>query len=235
MITKNKKTILIADSSMLGRSRLENIFTDGGHRVIIAEDAMELVKQIKKKQNIHLLLMDMHLHKTDGLRVLEWMNKNLSRNFPTLCMAPMNEMEKLLWKVKDLGAAGIISKNMTGEIILETINTVLFSHAKKSRTKKRKFATIPAKFNLGTYDIKANILNISPGGLFLHTDMNLLTGSKVKVDFTLPNEERTSISATGTVKWATPRDKKESLFSGVGIEFLETKGPEQLKLSAFFA
>ncbi len=228
MITKNKKTILIADSSMLGRSRLVSICEDGGHRVITADNGRELAGHIKNKQSIDLLLMDMHLDKVDGLRMLEWINLNLSRSFPILCVASMNEHDSLLWKVRDLGAVGLISKNMPGEVILENINAALFSHTQKTRHKKRKFTTIPATFNLGMRDHGASILNISPGGLFLHTNMNLLTGSKVKVDFTLPDKERTHIQATGTIKWATPRNKKESAFSGVGIMFnsgSESPGP----------
>lgn len=235
MITKNTKTVMIADSNLLSKKRLQEIMEDGGHRIITADNGEDMVRIIRNKQKIDLLLMDMHLDKVDGLRMLEWMNLNINIKFPIVCMAPLVEIDSIFWKVKDLGAKEIISKNLTPELILESVNSILFSHSQKSRNNKRKFATIPAKFNLGMTDHEANILNISPKGMFLHTDMTLLTGSRVKVDFTLPNKDKTHITTTGTVKWITPKTKRQSLFSGVGIECQYPREINKRQLETFFA
>ena len=233
MITKNAKTIMLAESSPLATLRIKETLESAGHRVLLTDSAEDMVKKLRIHQSIDLLLMDLHLNKANGIRLLEWMNLNISRQYPIICMTSQSEADQVNWKIKELGAEKAISKNLPPEALKDEINDVLFSYFKKSRFTKRRLTAIPAKFNLGAAIHDGNILNISDGGLFLRTTLNMMTGSKLKIDFTLPNKERTPVTTTGTVKWVTPKTQKESTFTGVGIAFAE--GTDNSLLKSFVA
>jgi uncharacterized protein (TIGR02266 family) len=63
--------------------------------------------------------------------------------------------------------------------------------------------------------------NLSIGGIFIQTDEPLTEGTRFRLEFTLPGDER-AISAVGVVCWvAAPEQVRGNRVPGMGISFAE--------------
>ena len=73
--------------------------------------------------------------------------------------------------------------------------------------------------------------DINEGGLFIETDSPLELGSRVGLQFTLPESAET-FHATGTVMWVRPRvDESTGEPIGMGVEFDELDAEERSKIN----
>jgi len=128
MTTKESKKILIADDSVFFRTKLSDILTEAGHTVKFAENGTEAINEVKANAGqIDLLVLDLQMPEVDGFGVLEWMQESGDRGkFPVLAMTDAYEATLVLNKLKDLGASGFLSKDMSSEQIIFRVNQFLF-------------------------------------------------------------------------------------------------------------
>ncbi|MBI5599289.1 MAG: response regulator [Deltaproteobacteria bacterium] len=220
MITNNSRTILLADDSVFFRTKLSAILSEAGHRVRFASDGRDVIREIQiDPRGVDLLILDLQMPNIDGFGVLEWMNDNGCRDaFPVLMITGVYEPSSVVEKLKKLGARGLMSKAFSPEQVMYRVNTLLFPEKRIDRKEDRVPVSMPVDFTVGDETYTGFLLNVSVGGLFLHTKFELLPGAMMKLKFSLPGNNRV-INAMGTVRWSTPSSAAQSLFGGAGVMF----------------
>ena len=82
--------------------------------------------------------------------------------------------------------------------------------------------------------IKLPSTNISPGGLFLESDLLYEVGEQIWLSFTLPGVSM-SLRTRGKIVWVHkyPDDGNPKDQAGMGVEFLDLSDAEQAALGAY--
>lgn len=117
-----EEKILIIDDSTELRSLLESVLPYGGYRAISAttgQDGLDLAEELKPD----LILLDLELPDTTGLKVLEALNKQ-DRSIPTIMMTGYGS-EGVAADALRLGALGYLVKPFTTEEVLSSIERAL--------------------------------------------------------------------------------------------------------------
>lgn len=236
MITKNPKNILIADDSVFFRTKLSDILTEAGHRVLFAKDGREVMKEIATRADfIDLLILDLQMPDLDGFAVLEWMKENGRHGaFPVLAVTGVYEPGDVTTRLRELGGSGLMTKDATPEQIIFRINRILFRDKaeEKRGAQERVPVSIPVDFTVGDRTKTGYLLNISEGGVFLHTKEELMTGTSVQLRFSLPGSEDI-LDIKGIVRWTTAEVAKKTLFGGSGIMFSTISEVDQRAIRVF--
>ena len=80
--------------------------------------------------------------------------------------------------------------------------------------------------------IKAYLLNISGGGIFIKIDEALLLDTIVHLRFKLPRDSRL-IEAKGKIVWCNPKGGRGYFPKGIGIKFTKLDTNDADKIKAF--
>ena len=222
MITDESKKILLADDSIFFRTKLSAILLEAGHRVRFASDGRDVIMEVQiDPKGLDLLVLDLQMPNIDGFGVLEWLNEKGYRDkLPVLVITGVYEPGEVIERLRQLGAKGLMSKGFTPEQVLHRVNMLLFPEKRTDRQKDRVPVSMPVDFTVGERTSTGFLLNISVGGLFLHTRQELLNGAALKMKFSLPGSEKI-INAKGAVRWTTASGATTSLFGGAGVMFTE--------------
>ncbi len=234
MITRECKTILLADDSIFFRTKLSTILTEAGHRVKFARDGKEVIEEISiDPSGIDLLILDLQMPEIDGFGVLKWMReKGHLGKFPVLAITGVYESSEVLEKVRSAGADGLMTKGFSPEQVLYRVHQLLFPENTAQRATDRVPLSVPADFTVGERTFTGFLLNISPNGLFLHTLEELLPGTVVHLKFSLPDNPKV-IELQGVVRWTTHSNPKKHLFGGAGIMFTHVSEEDQKLIKEF--
>lgn len=226
MITKDSKKVLIADDSVFFRTKLSDILVEAGHKVRFAKDGREVINELKiDGGSLDLLILDLQMPDIDGFGVLKWMSENgFKGKFPVLAITGVYEVAQVVDRIKELGASGLMTKGFTPEQIIFRINRILFPEkTAHGNPRDRVPISIPVDFTIGELTRTGFLLNISDSGTFLHTKTEILTGTMVRLKFSLPGIEKI-FEIKAIVKWSTAEVAKKTLFGGYGLMF--TSVPE---------
>lgn len=226
MITKDSKRVLIADDSVFFRTKLSDILVEAGHKVRFAKDGREVINELKiDGGSLDLLILDLQMPDIDGFGVLKWMSENgFKGKFPVLAITGVYEVAQVVDRIKELGASGLMTKGFTPEQIIFRINRILFPEkTAHGNPRDRVPISIPVDFTIGELTRTGFLLNISDSGTFLHTKTEILTGTMVRLKFSLPGIEKI-FEIKAIVKWSTAEVAKKTLFGGYGLMF--TSVPE---------
>lgn len=236
MITRDSKNILIADDSLFFRTKLSDILVEAGHKVRFARDGREVINEVKiDASGIDLLILDLQMPEVDGFGVLQWMEENGYRNrFPVLAITGVYEVGQVLERIKSLGAAGLMTKGFTPEQIIFRINRILFPEKAATGTSPRDRVpvSLPVDFVHGDVTRTGFLLNISETGTFLHTKVDMLTGSMLYLKFSIPGTSRVT-EVKGMIKWSTSEVASKTLFGGYGVMFTSISPEDQRALKEF--
>lgn len=234
MITKDAKTIIIADDSEFFRIKLSDVLTEAGHRVRIVKDGAELIKEIRiNSTGIDMIFLDLQMPNIDGFGVLEWINDNgLRGKFHILAITGVYDITEVAGRLKELGAEGLITKAFIPEEVVFRVNRILFPHKVAQRGEPRIPVSLPVDFSVGEVSSTGYLLNISESGLFLHARKTLFPGTNLHIRFTLPGSDRL-LSIKGVVKWCTQMSGEKSLFGGAGIQFIHPAPDDQKIIREF--
>ncbi|MBI3753934.1 MAG: response regulator [Deltaproteobacteria bacterium] len=234
MITRDAKTILVADDSEFFRVKLSDVLTEAGHKVRIVKDGKELIKEIRINPNgIDMILLDLQMPNMDGFGALEWINNNSLRGkFHILAITGVYETTTVIDKLKELGAEGLMTKAFTPEEIVFRVNKILFPHKGAPRGDPRVPISLPVDFSVGEASSTGYLLNVSASGLFLHTKKTLFPGTNIHMRFTLPGSNRL-LNVKGVVKWCTQMSGEKSLFGGAGVQFFHLSPEDQQLIREF--
>lgn len=234
MITTNSKNILLADDSVFFRTELSAILVEAGHHVIFAKDGSEVIKEIEAHPDgIDLLVLDLQMPKVDGFGVLDWMNQNghVSK-FPVLIVTGVYEAGEVLDRLRDLGASGLMTKGFSPEQVIFRVNTLLFPLDDDNRGEKRTPVSLPVDFMVGEASHTGFLLNLSAGGLFLHSREEFLPGTHIRLRFSLPETEGL-IEIKGIIRWCTPQIASKDLFGGGGVLFTSIDLGDRILIERF--
>ncbi|MDP2688675.1 MAG: response regulator [Deltaproteobacteria bacterium] len=221
MITKDSKSILVADDSIFFRTKLSDILVEAGHKVRFARNGREVLDEIKiDSTGLDLLILDLQMPDIDGFEVLKWMGENgYTGKFPVLVITGAYEPVNVMEKLRSYGASGLMTKGYTPEQIVFRVNRVLFpDKAVSGKPRERVPVSIAVDFTVGEARQTGYLLNISETGAFLHTKTDLPTGAMIRLKFSLPGFEKV-IDVKGLAKWSTSEVASRTLFGGYGIMF----------------
>lgn len=235
MITKDSKNILLADDSLFFRTKLSDVLNEAGHNVMFAKDGSEAIKEIKRDpEGIDILILDMQMPNVDGLGVLKWIKDNgYGGKFPVLVITGAYEPTQVIETLKNIGAAGFMTKDLAPEQIVFRVNRLLFKDkAATGPPRKRVPASIPVDFKSGDSAFTGTILTISEGGVFLFTDVKFHMGTMLQMRFSLPGTEKI-LNVKGTVKWSPEEIEGKRILGGYGIMFTSLSQDDQNILKEF--
>ncbi len=101
---------------------------------------------------------------------------------------------------------------------------------------KRGSQRVPVRLEVNFQSIDSFLseyaMNISRGGLFVSTRKPLDVGTKLTLQFTIP-DAAVPIKINGEVAWVTTYDKASQLIPGMGIKFRELSDGDRKKLEEF--
>ncbi|TAN61022.1 PilZ domain-containing protein, partial [bacterium] len=113
------------------------------------------------------------------------------------------------------------------------VNKVLFSDkALHGAPRQRVPVSLTADFFVGANKYQGTILNLSESGVFLHTPVELLTGTMLNIKFSLPGNTA-AIEVKGLVRWTTGENAVKTFFGGSGIMFTVIAPQSQEALRKF--
>lgn len=237
MITRDSRTVLIADDSVFFRSKLSDILVEAGHRVRLVKDGRELIEELKiDAAGIDLLMLDLQMPDMDGFGVLDWIDRNgLKGKFPVLVITGVYEPGDVMERLKGLGADGLMTKGLTPEQIIFRVNRLLFpDKASAGKPRLRVPVSIPADFSVGEAVRTGYLLNLSETGAFLNTRAELLAGAVLRLRFSVPGSPGV-IEARATVKWSTSDVSSKTLFGGYGVMFISISDEDLAFLKEFIS
>jgi CheY-like chemotaxis protein len=236
MITRDAKNILVADDSVFFRTKLSDILVEAGHKVRFAKDGRDVINEVRiNSSGIDLMILDLQLPDIDGFSVLKWMNENgVIGKFPVLAITGVYEPGAVMERLKNLGATGLVTKGFTPEQIIFRINRMLFPDKASAGTNPRIRVpvSLPVDFTIGDATRTGFILNLSVGGAFLHTRAELLTGSMLRLRFSIPGVNMV-FDIKAIVRWATDEVTSKTLFGGYGLMYTSITPKEQEALESF--
>ena len=114
---------------------------------------------------------------------------------------------------------------------MEQANKTTAGFAEK-RAHPRAAITIEIEFKEEMDFIKAYLLNISGGGIFIKIDEALLLDTVVHLRFKLPRDSQL-IEAEGKIVWCNPKGGRGYFPKGIGIKFTKLDTNDADKIKAF--
>jgi len=232
MITQDPRNILVADDSLFFRIKLSDVLIEAGHKVRLVKDGKEAIEEIKANpDDIDLLILDLQMPHVDGFGILRWLKENgLEEKFPVLAVTGVYESAGTIRDLRELGAKGFMSKSISPEEIVTRVNVLLFvSKANAGVKRKRINVFMPVDFSVGDITNTGMALNLSEGGFFFHSDVEIPTGAILTLTFSLPGSTEI-IHAKGAVRWTPEESKKKSIFYGYGLMFVMLNAPDCLMI-----
>lgn len=125
ILTGMGKSILLVDDSVTVRRHLAGILTGAGHSVVEVESGAKALEQVKSSK-FDLVLLDLNLPQLSGFEVLRIIKAGGSiPNVPVLCITGVHREVEDVQKLRQLGAAGYISKECSPEDLLFRVSDVL--------------------------------------------------------------------------------------------------------------
>ena len=121
MITTDP-SLLISDDDLSFRETLESVFAPRGFRILLAGDGEEAL-QIICTQEVHLVLVDMHMPRLTGLETIR-RAKQLKALMPCILMSAHLD-DLLIEQARELHAFSVLSKPVTFRQLLGAVGQAL--------------------------------------------------------------------------------------------------------------
>lgn len=121
----NQKTILVVEDDAGMRESMQEVFTERGYRVLVAEDGEGALKKISSEE-VDLVLLDIILPKKDGFEVLKEMKQGeKTKSIPVILTTNLSD-PKDIQKALDLGATTyLIKSNYSLAEIISKVEDIL--------------------------------------------------------------------------------------------------------------
>lgn len=103
-------SILITDDDLAFRETLQTVFEPQGFRTLTAGDGEEAV-EIVRKQEVHLVLLDMHMPKLTGVETIRQL-KQLKALLPCILMSACLD-ERIVEQARIVHAFSVLAKPMS--------------------------------------------------------------------------------------------------------------------------
>ena len=224
------KILLVDDVSMFLELQKTFLKFSSVH-VLTAKDGVEALGMVKKERP-SLVFMDLHMPIMDGAECCARIKADAEfKSLPVVMITSEGKGEdrQLCYKA---GCDDFLTKPLDRTLFLETARKYLPAI---DRRDSRIPCRAKVKFRAFGITLSAEILDISPNGIFIAADYEVSLGTILEVVFYLPDESGSLIQAKGKVAWLNSRKgrKKSKLPVGFGIEFTAMTGESKELLRQF--
>ncbi len=120
--------ILVVDDEMGIRELLNEILTDEGHTVYVAENAIQ-ARTIREQMRPDLVLLDIWMPDTDGITLLKEWSKTGQLTMPVVMMSGHATIDTAVEATR-IGALNFLEKPIALQKLLKTVNKALESSPK---------------------------------------------------------------------------------------------------------
>lgn len=100
--------VLICEDDSLTLQALEHSIKVEGYETLTARDGLE-AKKLLEKEEIDLLVTDLHMPNIDGLELISYIRNSLKSTFPVIMLTRVGS-EDIVLKAFELGADDYITK-----------------------------------------------------------------------------------------------------------------------------
>ena len=111
-------SLLITDDDLEFRQTLQGVFEPQGFRTFLAGDGEEAL-QIVRRQDVHVVLLDMHMPKLTGLETLRLL-KEFRAMLPCILISAHLD-ERIVEQARHAHAYSVLSKTVTMRQITSTV------------------------------------------------------------------------------------------------------------------
>lgn len=107
---KHNKNILVVDDSGTNLFLLQRLLEDEGYQVIALDNAREALDYLRRKNDIHLILLDIMMPGIDGFEFMEKLSAESSlKEIPVVMVTAKNDRASQK-KALSMGAVGYMTK-----------------------------------------------------------------------------------------------------------------------------
>ena len=117
------KKILIVEDDLITQMYLENLLNNKNIDILLANDGEQALEQVKKNDNIAIVLLDLDMPKMNGLETISKIIK-INPKVKIVIETVHSKREKMEHCMK-LGASAYLTKPLENDELLETINSVI--------------------------------------------------------------------------------------------------------------
>lgn len=119
------KRILVVDDSESIREVVSFTLEDAGYEVLVANDGDDALKYIKDKEDINLIITDLHMPVMNGIELIKHVRDTEKyKRIPILFLTTESQVSKKL-EAKQAGATGWIIKPFIKEKLLAALKRVM--------------------------------------------------------------------------------------------------------------
>lgn len=115
-------TILVADDHLAERILLKSVLSRAGHDTLLAEDGLDALEQLSRRDDIDMLLSDLDMPQLDGLGLLE---KLQGRSRPIKVVITAYAKPENRERLDALGVAEVLQKPVPAQTLLELVSRLL--------------------------------------------------------------------------------------------------------------
>jgi len=223
------KILLVDDVSMFLELQKTFLKFSSVH-VLTAQDGVEALGMVKKERP-SLVFMDLHMPIMDGAECCARIKADAEfKSLPVVMITSEGKGEdrQLCYKA---GCDDFLTKPLDRTLFLETARKYLPAI---DRRDSRIPCRAKVKFRAFGITLSAEILDLSPNGIFIAADYEVALGTILEVVFQLP-ENGALIQSKGRVAWLNncKERKKSKLPVGFGIEFIAMTEESKAALKHF--
>jgi len=118
-------TIVVIDDSPVVRSQVNDVLSQGGYNVLMAEDGKQGVELVQAHGTaISLIICDMRMPKMDGMEVLRWLSESAFRSIPFV-MLTTEGSHRFVSEARNLGAKGWVVKPFNDDMLLMAVKRLV--------------------------------------------------------------------------------------------------------------
>lgn len=197
-------TILIADDTALFRALLSDALQEQGYAVFSARDGEEALAALLQSPNrFDLAILDLEMPGRTGVEVLEALRAAPDgRDLPVLALTGHEFEQDRFQRLRELGAAGYISKSSSMEDILERVRSTLRpDQLEESDQVVEAYALV--EYSAGDQTWNGITRTIGSDHLFVRTTQGQPVGTRLRLSLVLPTNE-SRVEAEGVVDQCVP-------------------------------
>ncbi len=230
-----KNRVLVADDTLPMRIMLQDVLSEAGYYVVTASDGEEAWNIIEEEgEALSLLIIDLLMPRMTGFEILEKLKEEGRLSKKSLVITGIFKSKKEVARLRDLGAAGYITKTALVDEILFRVNQVFHLGQENTRRYPRMLLSFPVSYRYGDEQYSNYSSNFSAGGVFIRTIEPPPRDELLSLKFRVPDIEL-EVKTTGRVAWNNEYEsyRLKSSLPGMGVEFVDMDSSVQSELADF--
>lgn len=226
VLAASAKRVIVADDTAFVRDRFRTALEGAGHRPTTVTSSAELVTRIRAgAAEIDLVVLDLRLPQAQGIELVRSLRTIDGFRAPIVVFSGTIANAGEVRELSALGVAGYVNEYTAVQHIVPSLAPHLFPEDFNRRSSPRVVLGISLSYRIGNTIASAVSLNISHGGLAVHTTSPPEPGTELKVRFRLPGRKQ-EVEADARVAWMDRR-------MGMGLQFTRLDAADQAAVDEF--